>query len=63
MDLDPKDQIAKISSPEIAKSVIRVREGKVHVEGGYDGVFGKIHLFEEGEREKIFKKPKQNLLF
>jgi uncharacterized protein (TIGR00375 family) len=58
-----ENQIAKISSPEIAQAIIRVREGKVQVEGGYDGVFGKIHIYEETEREKIFKKPKQMGLF
>jgi uncharacterized protein (TIGR00375 family) len=59
----PESQIAKISSTDIATSVIRVRNGQVKVEGGYDGVFGKIHLFEEDEREKILKKPKQTSLF
>jgi len=46
LDLD-FDQIAKISSPEIAASIIRVREGKVKLEGGYDGVFGKIHIYPD----------------
>ncbi len=59
----PEDQIARISSADIAASILRVRSGQVRVEGGYDGVFGKIHLFEEGEREKILKKPKQASLF
>jgi PHP family Zn ribbon phosphoesterase len=59
----PQDQIAKISSPEIAQAIIRVREGKVSLEGGYDGVFGKIHIFDKDEREKVFKKAKQMGLF
>lgn len=58
-----REQIVQISTSEIAQAVIRVREGKVHVEGGYDGVFGKIQIFEEAEREKLFKKPKQTSLF
>ena len=62
LDLD-ENEIIKISSPEIAKSVIRVREGKVHIDAGYDGVFGKIHIFDEAEREKLFRKPKQASLF
>ncbi len=62
LDLDEK-QIADISTPEIAKSIIRVREGNVHIEGGYDGVFGKVHIFDEREREKVFRKPKQVGLF
>lgn len=58
-----ESEIAKISAPEIATAVLRVRQGKVYVEGGYDGVFGKIHIFSDTEREKLFKKPKQMGLF
>jgi DNA helicase II / ATP-dependent DNA helicase PcrA len=59
----PQEEIEKISTSEIAISVIRVREGKVNVEGGYDGVFGKIHIYTEAERKKLFKKAKQTNLF
>ena len=59
----PEESIAKISSPAIAQAVIRVREGKVKLEGGYDGVFGKIEIFTEEEREKALKKAKQVTLF
>jgi uncharacterized protein (TIGR00375 family) len=58
-----KEQIASISSPAIAEAVIRVRQGQVKVEGGYDGVFGKIHIYSEEERDTILKKPKQQGLF
>ena len=59
----PEDQIAKISSTEIAKSVIKVRNGEVHIEAGYDGEFGKIHIYSDEEREKLFRKPRQMGLF
>jgi uncharacterized protein (TIGR00375 family) len=59
----PESRIAQISTPAIAQAIMRVREGNVHVEGGYDGVFGKIHIFDEAEKEKILKKPKQLGLF
>ena len=58
-----EEEITKVSSREIAMAVMRVREGKVHVEGGYDGVFGKIHIFSDIEREKLLRKPKQMGLF
>ncbi len=58
-----KEEIAKISDPMVAESVIRIREGRVEVEGGYDGVFGKIHIYEDKERERFFKKAKQESLF
>jgi uncharacterized protein (TIGR00375 family) len=57
------DQIAKISNSNIATSIIRVRERKVSLEGGYDGLFGKIHIYSNAERAKLDKKPKQNSLF
>jgi DNA helicase II / ATP-dependent DNA helicase PcrA len=58
-----QDEIEKISTPEIAMSVIRIREGKVKVEGGYDGIFGKIHIYTDAERKKLFKQTKQTNLF
>ena len=59
----PKEEIAKISDPLIAESIIRIREGKVNVEGGYDGVFGKIHIYSNKERDKLFQKAEQSSLF
>jgi len=58
-----EEEISQIPSPAIAQAIIRVREGKVKLEGGYDGVFGKIHIFNDSEREQILKKPKQTQLF
>jgi PHP family Zn ribbon phosphoesterase len=37
--------------PEIAEGIKRVREGKVNIEPGYDGEYGKIKIFEEGDRK------------
>lgn len=62
LDLDEK-QLTEIAPPGITKAIIRVRQGNVHIEGGYDGVFGKIHVFEDSERESLFKKPRQISLF
>jgi DNA helicase II / ATP-dependent DNA helicase PcrA len=59
----PESEIAKIGESAIATSVIRVRQGRVHVEGGYDGVFGKIHIYSDEERASVFKKPRQIDLF
>jgi DNA helicase II / ATP-dependent DNA helicase PcrA len=56
-------EIAKVSDPQVALSVMRVRQGNVHVEGGYDGIFGKIHIYSDEERAKVFKKYQQAGLF
>ncbi|MEK7617578.1 MAG: endonuclease Q family protein [Patescibacteria group bacterium] len=58
-----EEEIVNISSTAIAQAVIRVRQGKVELQGGYDGVFGKIQIFSEQEREKLMLKPKQMGLF
>jgi uncharacterized protein (TIGR00375 family) len=56
-------EIAEIGTPAVAQSVMRVREGKVHIEPGYDGLFGKIEIFTEAERSKFLNKPQQIGLF
>ncbi len=38
--------------PEIAESIIKMRNGQVCIEPGYDGVFGKIKIFGEAEIPK-----------
>jgi DNA helicase-2/ATP-dependent DNA helicase PcrA len=59
----PQDEIIKISDEKIAQSIIRVRGGNVHIEGGYDGAFGKIHIYSEEERAKYLEKAQQVDLF
>ncbi|MBX4191682.1 MAG: endonuclease Q family protein [Candidatus Doudnabacteria bacterium] len=59
----PLLELSKISDPMIADSILRIRQGKVHIEGGYDGIFGKIHIYKDKERESLLKKAKQNSLF
>ena len=39
--------------PEITEGIMRVRDGKVHIEPGYDGEYGKIKIFKEGEQESL----------
>jgi DNA helicase-2/ATP-dependent DNA helicase PcrA len=55
-----KEDLSKITLPEIAEGIIRVREGKVIKEPGYDGVFGKIRIFSKGEKKEV---SKQKTLF
>jgi len=43
----PLGEISKVAEPKIAEAIVRVREGKVKVIPGYDGVYGQPVFFEE----------------
>ena len=43
-------ELERASSPEIAEGIIKVREGKVKIEPGYDGEYGRIHILEKEEK-------------
>ncbi|MEJ2568682.1 MAG: DNA helicase UvrD, partial [candidate division WOR-3 bacterium] len=47
IDLPEKDLIA-FTDDKIAKAVIKVREENVEIHPGYDGVYGKILIPEDG---------------
>jgi uncharacterized protein (TIGR00375 family) len=45
-----KEDLDKVTLPEIAEGIIRSREGKVHVTPGFDGQHGVVKLFNDKER-------------
>jgi len=57
-----KEEIAAASLPEIGEGIERVRQGKVSVQPGYDGEFGKISIFGDGE-ERPKTRAGQETLF
>ena len=50
-----KQELESAALPEIAEGITRVREGRVFVEPGYDGVYGKVRIFSGGERKQAIK--------
>jgi len=54
------DEIAKHTHRKIAELIVKSREGKVHIEPGYDGVYGKP-LFEEKDEPQPQKEKKGQL--
>jgi len=47
-----EEELKAKAKPDIAEAILRVRAGKISVDPGYDGVYGKIKIFEEGEKKK-----------
>ena len=45
----PKEELMKRLPPKIAEGILRVREGKVNIKAGFDGEYGIVSVFEEGE--------------
>ncbi|MBI2968241.1 MAG: UvrD-helicase domain-containing protein [Bacteroidetes bacterium] len=56
----PVDEISKKINPVLGEAIKRMRNNEVKPETGYDGEFGKIKMFSEGEVEALFG---QNFLF
>jgi uncharacterized protein (TIGR00375 family) len=51
------EEMSKIVEPRIAEAIVRVREEKIRVKPGYDGVYGQLEIFEdEAEKETTRKR-------
>ena len=49
------DEIARVSGEKMAQAIKKVRGGEVNIKPGYDGEFGQVHVFGEGEVEDVDK--------
>lgn len=57
--LDAKrEDMAKIVEPDVAEAIANVREGKIHVKPGYDGVYGQPEFPENQKSVVKHEKPK-----
>jgi len=56
----PRENLEAATLPEIAEGIMRIREGRVKITPGFDGVYGKIRIFSKEEKTTV---AKQGTLF
>ncbi len=59
----PLEEVQKITSPVICEAIKRMREGKVYIKPGYDGVYGVVKIFQPEERKNLSNLHPQAKLF
>jgi uncharacterized protein (TIGR00375 family) len=52
----PEDKLMRSLSGRIAEGILRVRSGKVNIQPGYDGEYGKVSIFSEEEKADTSEK-------
>lgn len=53
--------ITKIAGERIAQGIDKVRRGDIVIEPGYDGVFGVVKIWKEGEQKPLLDSSKEQL--
>lgn len=49
----PLGTVSQALGAEVAEGIARIRAGRVHVDPGYDGVYGVVKIFNAKERKKV----------
>jgi len=53
LETAPLEELSRIGGPALAEAVRRVRCGELAIDAGYDGEFGTVRIFGDGERADI----------
>jgi len=59
----PFEEIQKITFPIVCEAIKRMREGRVYIKPGYDGVYGTVKIFDPEERKRFATFQSQARLF
>jgi uncharacterized protein (TIGR00375 family) len=62
VDLSP-EELKRFTSPRILEGIVRMRQGKLHIAPGHDGVYGKVSIFSQEERGEGEASEQQMNLF
>lgn len=60
----PLDEIEKVAGPKVAQGIEKVRLARIVIKPGYDGVFGVVKIWQEGEdpdKDTDEETPKEQL--
>lgn len=57
------EEIERISGPKVREAVEKVRSGDIFIDPGYDGIFGKVKIWQEHENEESLLQKDQLGLF
>ena len=49
----PLEDVDKVGPPLLAEALRRMRRGEVKLRPGYDGEYGVVRMFDEGERDRL----------
>lgn len=55
------EQIEKVAGPRVAQAIEKVRRGDIVIDPGYDGVFGVVKIWKEGEKKPLLDSSKEQL--
>ncbi len=49
----PIDEINRAGIPLLGEAILRMRTKQIQISPGYDGEYGKVHIFDAGERRQL----------
>jgi uncharacterized protein (TIGR00375 family) len=56
-----REDIVHIAGERVAAGIMKVRKGELHIDPGYDGVFGVVKLWQEGEEKPLVDASREQL--